>query len=96
MITRKSRKSAEITVETEEIVVVSGRRGAVRRRCAKCGQEVSMVSPQQAAQIAGVTVLTMYQWITEGKVHSCEPERGALFVCVRSLTPASGARRRTV
>jgi hypothetical protein len=83
--TRKSDRSTEITVETEEILVVKGSRVAERRFCPECHQHVSMLAPEEAAGFAGVSTRTLYRWIEAGKVHFCEPEIGILRVCSGSL-----------
>jgi len=83
--TRRSRRSAEITVETEETLVVRSRRGPVQLACPACRQEVSMIRPEEAARIAGVNTRTIYRWVEEGKIHFSEALGASLLICPVSL-----------
>jgi excisionase family DNA binding protein len=44
-----------------------------------------MVTPDEAARLAGVTTRTVYRWIEAGKVHFAETPEGLLLVCPNSL-----------
>jgi len=48
--TKRTRRSAEIIVETDEIVLLKGSPRAIRLHCPACRREVSMISPEQAAR----------------------------------------------
>ena len=53
--------------------------------CAACGAEVTMVSPQEAAVIAGVTVREINRWVESEMVHFMETDDGLLLICMNSL-----------
>jgi len=44
-----------------------------------------MVSPGQAAALAGVSVRTVNRWVEAESIHFLESADGQLFVCLNSL-----------
>jgi len=80
------RTRTEITIEVEEVIQASshGKRLA-EGWCAACGAERTMVSPQQAAVIAGVSVREMNRWVESELVHFIETSDGLLLICGDSL-----------
>jgi len=89
MILKRNRtvRTAEVTIETEENIllrpVANGR--ALPMSCPNCRREVEMVTPEHAAQIAGVTQRTIYRWVDAATVHFVE-DRGSVLICVPALT----------
>jgi hypothetical protein len=83
--TKRTKRSAEITVETDEIVVLKGSAGAVRLYCPACGGDVLMISPEQAARIAGVSARTVSACVESRKIHFSKTSEGLLLVCPDSL-----------
>jgi excisionase family DNA binding protein len=71
-----------VTIETEERVVLRGSPDprSTLKWCPVCRRQVEMVTPEQAAQIAGVSTRTIYRWIEAGAVHFIE-DGGRLLVC---------------
>jgi predicted site-specific integrase-resolvase len=45
-----------------------------------------MISPEQAARIAGVSTRTIYAWLESGKVHFLEVPEASLLICLDSLS----------
>jgi hypothetical protein len=80
-------RTAEMTIETEESVVL---RGSPVPRCPVmwcqgcCGQ-VEMVTPEEAARIAGVNTRMIYRWVEARNIHFVETSEGLLLVCRDSL-----------
>ena len=77
-----------MTIETEESVVL--RAGAEQhapliRWCPGCRRQVEMVTPEQAAQIAGASPRAIHNWIEAGRVHFIE-DFGRLWICHRALS----------
>ena len=69
------RKRTEITIETEEVLVV--RRSSIHRGwCRECGMEVDMIPMSDARNLAG-------EGREEGWHH--HGERGRELVCLKSL-----------
>jgi len=80
------RKRTEITIEFDEVIQATAHSNSFRCEwCAACGTETTMVKPEQAAVIAGVTVRVVNSWVESDLVHFLETSEGLLLVCVNSL-----------
>lgn len=91
----------EITIETDEFLMPRTLPQPRLIWCAACAREAKMVTPQEAAAIAGVTERAIYRWLEAGKVHFTETPSGLLLICLDSLTspgalPAPDGPRRSV
>jgi hypothetical protein len=53
--------------------------------CFRCGRETIHLSVARAAQAAGVTRATMYNWINRSLVHCVVRPSGRKFVCTESV-----------
>ena len=79
-------KRTEITVEVDELIYAADRSSELRPAwCNACEALMTMVTPQQASAIAGVSVRTIYQWVESNRVHFVETGDGLLLLCVNSL-----------
>jgi len=83
--TKRTSRSAEIIVETDEILVLKGSLGAIRQHCPACRREVAAVSPEQAAKLLGVSTRTIYRWVEASTLHFTE-DCGRVRVCVPALS----------
>ena len=80
------KKRTEITIEIDEITLINrGRNASVRLWCRRCDATATMVPPERAAAIAGVTVRTINRWVETDSVHFVETENGLLLLCLNSL-----------
>ena len=80
------RKRTEITIEFDEVIHATGQSHRLSWAwCPGCDAETTMVSPQQAAVIAGVTVRVINRWVESELVHFLETGDGLLLLCVNSL-----------
>lgn len=92
---RRVIKTTEVTIETEEKILLRSTRVAEPHRgafesstlmwCPVCRRQVEMVTTEQAAEIAGVSGRTIYRWIETRGVHLLEG-RGNLWICVVALS----------
>jgi len=84
---RRIIRTAEVTVETEEKTVLRGGQdqGATLMWCPSCRRQVAMVSPEHAAQIAGVSARTIYRWVETDALHFAE-HSGRLLICTSALS----------
>ena len=81
------RKRTEITIEVDEVIQTTGHsNGLSVELCVACGGESVLVTPQQAAVIAGVTVRQINRCVESEMVHFIETGDGFLLVCVNSLS----------
>jgi hypothetical protein len=86
----KIRKRTEIIIETDRLVVVTGRKASIVSWCRECNQRVKMVTVDEAAAMGGLSSRTVYRWIEAEKIHSIETSEKFLLVCPRSLMSAHG------
>ena len=79
------RKRTEITVETETLLVVRRGAGTLSTWCEGCGGESPMLTPREAAVLAGLTTRLIYARVEEGALHFNELTDGTLLICGRSV-----------
>ena len=81
-----------MTIETEESVVLNRSLGqhSCLIWCPACRRQVEMVTPEQAALIAGVSERTIYRWVEAGRIHVIK-DSGVLLLCL-SAVRTSGAQ----
>lgn len=79
-----TRKRTRITVETERLLIISRRQGAMNW-CAGCNKRVKMISVDEAAALTQVSSRTIYRWVEAEKLHFIESTDGLLRICARSL-----------
>lgn len=81
----KTKRTIELTFETSSISVLRRLARPVFHWCDLCCGHVMMISPEQAAVQAGVTVRAIYSRVEAGQIHFLETSDGSLLVCVYSL-----------
>jgi len=81
----KRKLTTEITVETQQRLVIREPGESILGICPQCGSGVRLVSTNQAATLAGESTRTIYRWIEAGLIHFTETPEGHLFVCLASL-----------
>jgi hypothetical protein len=87
----KSRKS-EKTIELHEFYVIRSSSGSLPPLCAECSTpDAFMVTTEQAAAVAKVSVRVIFRWLESGAIHFVEGADGSLAVCLRSL-PTTGTQ----
>lgn len=79
-----------ITVETERVLIIKGRHGAVDGWCEQCGARVKLVTPEIAATLTGLSRRAVYRLIETGRLHFTESPAASpeaqVSVCLASLT----------
>jgi hypothetical protein len=75
----------EITLETEELFVISRPRRFHPIWCPKCGDQVEMVTAGEAAAFAGFSLRTICRLVESDKLHFTEMSDGLLFICLNSI-----------
>lgn len=82
----KKRRHTVTTIESHEYWIVRApEQRPAEILCAACPEMSRMLTPQQAAEHAGVSQRTVFRWIDEGAIHFAETAEG-LFVCLAPLT----------
>ena len=71
------------------MLVLSRRRVSAKVWCAPCGQQVRMVTADEAAELSGVSPRTIYRRVEAASLHFAETNGGCLLICTNSLAPDS-------
>ena len=83
MIRPQMKKRTEISIEIDEVIVVSASGKDIQRnRCPTCTGE-AMVTPEEAAALTGVTVRSLYARVEGDGVHFLETADGSLLLFAR-------------
>ena len=77
----------------QQFVIPSYPEGPPATWCHVCGDQVGMVTTQQAAVMIGVSSRTIYQRVESGQIHFADTPEGLLLVCVKSLSEMDSKRR---
>ncbi len=80
-----TKRRIEITVEKRRLIVLRRARAPILDWCADCGEQVAMLTPDQAATIARVSSRTIYRRVEAGEMHYLETPEGHLLVCANSI-----------
>ena len=87
------KRRREITLETEKIVI---RGGLLEFNwCELCAVSGPAVTVEQAAMLIGEEPEHIYRRAECGQVHSTKTPRGALMICLKSLSTLPGSEWRT-
>lgn len=81
MRTRKTK----VTVETHQLLVIRDGKRLREDWCRSCSKLVRMLSADEAAALAGVSLRTLCHRVETGKLHFKETGDGLLFICLDSL-----------
>lgn len=82
---RRTKKTTEIEVETQEVVLTTQGTRPATAWCPACARESAMESPEGVARLTGVSVRAVYRWMDAGSVHFTEMPGGQLRVCLASV-----------
>jgi hypothetical protein len=82
---RKRTRTIEVTFERERHVAVRAAVPGPIALCAECTGEAIMLTPLEAARVAGVSQLEIYRLIEAHSAHYIEESNGMLLVCVKSV-----------
>lgn len=85
----KTKKTTLIATETHESLSVrlNSREQARRARvsCEECEAEAPLLTPEEAALLAGLSVRAINRLVEEGLIHFKETPGGLLLVCLSNL-----------
>lgn len=83
-------KKTTLTIETLQLLVV--RRGRLLEEdwCTQCCQQVRMVTADEAAVLAAVSLREICQGVEANTLHFKETGDGLLFICLNSLMQRIG------
>jgi hypothetical protein len=79
----KDRKT-EIIFETYEVLIITRRGSLSRRWCASCGEQVAIISWDDA-RISGLGIDAVQRQVEIGRIHLIETAGGSSLICLNSL-----------
>ena len=79
------RTTTEITVEMDELLVITRRDRFTRGYCETCAAEVLLVTISQAASIANMGELEIAVQIKSSVLHATKATTGRILICLDSL-----------
>jgi hypothetical protein len=82
------KRRTEITVETDEIIIIRQPGRALRIWCKECDRQVMMVTVDQAAAITSRSSRAIFRMAEDGSIHSAETPERFLLICLQSLASA--------
>jgi hypothetical protein len=83
----KHKKKA--TVEIHQFYVLRQQKDAPRVVCTQCPLPIaSLVAPDEAAIVTGVSTRAIYRWVEDGIIHFQETANNSVLVCLNSFPPA--------
>jgi len=75
-------------IEIHQLYVVRQQRSAAPAACHRCPTATaSLVAPDEAAIVTGMSTRTIYRWVEAGSIHFQETADGSLPVCLNSFPP---------
>ena len=83
------RKRTIVRVETKHLSVIRPAGSAIELWCEQCAGAVSMVTPENAAQLCQAPTRAIYQRVERGELHFVEIRAGELLICCSSLRGAT-------
>ena len=89
------KRKTEITIETEQVLIIRKTGQPSRAWCAMCAAEVSLVPPEEAALLTEVSLRAICRQVEAGQLHFRETADGRLFICLDSLSTKSTANAAT-
>jgi hypothetical protein len=79
------RRRVQITVETDEVILLRRPDRMITAGCSKCGRPVTMVGLDEAMLIAEAGSREIYRQVESGQLHFLETPGGHLLICTHSL-----------
>ncbi len=77
----KIRKTTEVIIQTDRVLVLRKRTPSFLVACAECG--AALVTPESAALAAGKRTRDIYREVENGQLHFMEMPDGKMLVCCR-------------
>jgi len=83
-MTSQTRRT-EIQIETHEVKVIRFRTRPTLARCGRCGEIVTALTPEQAAEVLEMTRDDVLLLLEDGRAHLVNSERGLALICGNSF-----------
>jgi hypothetical protein len=80
----RKRKRTQVTVETDDVLVIRRAAGRSLGACPICGARGSLATVAEAARVSRVSERTIHRWVEDARVHFTETPQGRLLICLKS------------
>jgi hypothetical protein len=91
-MTYRRKRRTVTTVETREVWVVRRMAPvAAYVPCADCADQTTLLAPEEAARLSGLSLRAVFRRVEAGHCHFLEAEDGRLLVCP-AFTPRTACR----
>ena len=78
-------KRTEITIETDSLVVLRGKRGSATTWCPQCEAACETIPIEGLGVISNLSPLEVETWLESQAIHRLHTQDGALLICLNSL-----------
>ncbi len=82
---RRKKKTTIVTFESRERLTIRPGAPSFFAWCERCGTDVLMVTPNEAAARAGADSRAIFRGVESGEIHFIEGDNGSLLVCLKSM-----------
>ena len=82
---RRKKKTTIVTFESRERTTISRSAYPVIAWCERCGADVEMITPNEAAALGRSDARAIFRGVESGEIHSIETSEGALMICMSSI-----------
>src|SRR5262245_62707894 len=90
--TMDERQKKRTAVAIHQFYVVRQQNHAAPAVCSQCPVAIaSLVAPDEAAVVTGISTRAIYRWVEAGVIHFQETANGSVLVCLNSLPAAIDA-----
>ena len=85
MINSRRKRTTEITIDADEVVIAHGHPSSVLWWCPDCGKQTPMLPLDDATRMSGVDLPTMHGWVKARRVHLGDTGLAGQLICWVSL-----------
>ena len=78
-------KRTEITIETDSLVVVRGRRNSALAWCSQCDAECETIPIEGLGVVSNLDPTEVESWLESEAIHRLQAADGARLICLNSL-----------
>jgi hypothetical protein len=79
------KRRTEITIETERLLLLRDSSRSLFLWCDACCAQVRMLTPEEAASTAQVSVRAIYRRVEAGELHFIEMPEWPVLICANSV-----------
>lgn len=84
-----AKRITQINLDIEETFTIRRSSGSIHAHCPECEAQTALVTLGEAAALLNVPAEAIAQEIGSGRLHSCKPIAGTVFICCESLRKAA-------